>query len=82
MYDSRKENVAKILGEAVVCAMPIINWISTCAIGGMIPYEKRYGSKPLILHFRICGSSVWAHIPKQTKTNWNPSVTAIFLLLQ
>jgi len=62
----------KFWGEAVICATHIINRIPTHVVGGMIPYEKWYGSKPLVSHFRIFGSSAWAHIPKAKRNKLEP----------
>jgi hypothetical protein len=40
----------------------------------MTPYEKYYGNKLLVSHYRIFGSSAWAHIPSEKRNNLEPKI--------
>jgi hypothetical protein len=39
------------------------------ALGGMTPFEKRYGKKPDLAHLRIPGCRAFIHVPKEKRGN-------------
>lgn len=70
MLHSKKLPI-KLWAEAVNTAVYILNRNGSSSIKGMSPYELWFGKQPDIDHFKIFGSKVYTHIPKQKRKKWD-----------
>lgn len=57
----------KLWAEAAHSAVYILNRTGTSTLKDVTPYELWYGKKAQFEHFRIFGSEVYVHIPKQNR---------------
>jgi hypothetical protein len=58
-----KQMKLTLWGEELFFATHIINQMLAPIVQVMNPYEKWYGKKPSLSHFRVFKSSAWAHTP-------------------
>lgn len=63
-----KQMNPKIWAEAVHTAVFVLNRTGTSTVKGSTPYELWYGKPAQIDHFRIFGSEVYVHVPKQKRS--------------
>lgn len=68
----------KLWAEAVQTAVYVLNRTGTSTIKGKTPYELWHGTPASIDNFRIFGSEVYVHIPKQSERNWVPKPRSAF----
>lgn len=57
----------KLWAEAAHNAVDILNRTGTSTVNGKTPYELWYGKTAQFDHFRIFGSEVYVHVPKQKR---------------
>lgn len=62
-----KDLSPKLWAEAAHSAVYILNRTGTSTVKDVTPYELWYGKKAQFDHFRIFGSEVYVHIPKQNR---------------
>lgn len=67
-----KQMNPKIWAEAVHTAVYVLNRTGTSTVKGSTPYELWYGKRAQVDHFRIFGSEVYVHIPKQKRKKLDP----------
>lgn len=66
------KNLKKNLwAEAVNTAVYILNRSGTSPQSGKTPYEAWFGKKPEIKYFKIFGTEVSTHIPKEKRRKWD-----------
>lgn len=66
MLHSKKLNL-NLWAEAVNSAVYILNRTGTSTVKNETPFELWYGKKAEFEHFRIFGSDVYVHVPKQRR---------------
>lgn len=66
--------------EAVNCAVYLLNRTTNKQLGSVTPYEKWFGHKPSVSHYRVFGSLAYVHINKEVRTKLDPkSLPVIFV---
>lgn len=70
IFDAKLDT--KIWAEACHMAAHLINRTPKVLLGNCTPEEKWSGSKPDVSEFKIFGSKVMVHIPKEKRTKWEP----------
>lgn len=58
---------SKLWAEAVSTAVFVLNRTGTSTVKSKTPYELWYGKQAEFEHFRVFGSEVYVHIPKQKR---------------
>ncbi|POM77091.1 Rve domain containing hypothetical protein [Phytophthora palmivora] len=56
-------------GEVLGYVVEVDNMSATKALNGITPFEKIWGTKPVVRDLHVCGSVVFHHIPKQKRRN-------------
>lgn len=70
----------KFWAEAVNTAVYVLNRTAPTRIADKTPFELWHGKKPNIDNFKVFGSEVYVHIPKQKRQKWDPkAVKGMFL---
>ena len=62
-----KEMPNEFWGDAVTCAVYLLNGAATKSVQGMIPQEAWSGIKPCISHLRVFGSRAYSHVPDEKR---------------
>lgn len=57
--------------EATNTAVYILNRTGTSSVKAKTPFELWFGKSPSINHFRVFGSKVFVHIPKEKRKKWD-----------
>lgn len=76
MLHSKKLPI-KLWAEAVNTAVYILNRTGKSSIEGVSPFELWFGKQPDIDHFKVFGSKVFTHIPKQKRKKWDSKAEVI-----
>lgn len=61
----------KLWAEAVYTATYVINRTGTSSIKGKNPYKLWHDESAKKIDYKIFGTEVWTHIPKQKRTKWS-----------
>lgn len=67
-----KQMDLKFWAEAVNAAVHVLNRTGTSTVQDTSPFELWFGKRPKIDHFRVFGSSVFVHIPKERRRKLDP----------
>ena len=70
MIHSKSLNI-NLWAEAVNTAVYIVNRSYIHGVTKMTPYEMWFNKKPTIDYFRVFGTVVFCHIPKQRRQKWD-----------
>lgn len=66
-----KDLPTKLWAEATNTTVYVLNRTGTSSIESKTPFELWFGKKPRIGHFRVFGSKVFVHIPKEKRRKWD-----------
>lgn len=66
-----KDLERKFWAEAVNTAVYVLNRTGSSPVAGRSPYELWHNKKPQFENFRIFGSEVFIHVPKEKRAKWD-----------
>lgn len=66
-----KEMALRLRAEAANAATYVLNRTGTSSVRGKTPYELWFGKPADKIDYRVFGTEVWTHIPKQRRTKWS-----------
>lgn len=70
----------RLWAEAVHTAVYILNRTGTSSVPGKTPFELWHGKSATNLNFKVFGTEVFCHIPKEKRKKWSPKAEKGFFV--